>query len=255
MTRFVILGRTAVASDDFLLDDVPGTSGRLDVGLRCVRAALLVSHGLRRDVIVYLVLGGGPRGPRTLRIRGDEVKFLRPDERSLAVLARKVLASRVDEAVDGFHDVKPGVAVARGGVDAVLATEVDGAALYLLDEQGEDLRQLAAHGRAGGGVGGGMGDGVGGGVGDGVGDGVGGGVGEVGEAGDPGNAREAREAVFFLGDPGGFDDATRAAILARGARPVSVGPVSLHSEDVVTLVTNELDRRFAGAAERARLGL
>ena len=51
--------------------------------------------------------------------------------------------------------------------------------------------------------------------------------------------------VFFIGDPSGFDEATRARLKEAGARPVSVGPVSLHAEDVVTLVSNEIDRRSA----------
>src|SRR5260370_886010 len=62
--RFVVIGQQASASNDFSLDDLPGSSGRLDVLLRCVRAALLVSHGLRRDVVVYLVLLGGRHAPR-----------------------------------------------------------------------------------------------------------------------------------------------------------------------------------------------
>ena len=70
---------------------MPSTSGRLDVLLRSIRAAFLVSHGLRRDVVVYLVLCAGPRAPRVLRIDGRSAKFLRPDERSLAVLLQKSL--------------------------------------------------------------------------------------------------------------------------------------------------------------------
>jgi tRNA (pseudouridine54-N1)-methyltransferase len=195
--RFVVIGREACASDEFLLDDLAGSSGRLDIGLRCVRAALLFSHGLRRDATVDLVLGGGPRAPRIMRIRGAEVKFLRPDERSLAVLARKVLASRADEG-PGFVDVKPGIAVARGGLDRVL-DDVGSAALYVLEEGAPDLRGVPDLGRG--------------------------------------------DQVFFVGDPSGFDDASRALLNDRGARPVSVGPVSLHAEDVVAVVSNELDRR------------
>ena len=87
MRRFVLLGQRATASPDFLLDDLAGTSGRLDVLLRSLRAALLVSHGLRRDTVVYLVLLGGPRAPTSLRFEGANAKFLRPEERSLATLA------------------------------------------------------------------------------------------------------------------------------------------------------------------------
>ena len=68
MIRIAVVGHAAHAAADFSLDDFPGTSGRLDVLARSVRAALLVSHGVRRDVTIYLVLLGGDRAPRTVRI-------------------------------------------------------------------------------------------------------------------------------------------------------------------------------------------
>jgi tRNA (pseudouridine54-N1)-methyltransferase len=139
LRRFVLLCRAASASEDFLLDDLPGTSGRLDVALRCIRASLLVSHGLRRDVTTYVVLGGGPRAPRVLRVSGADARFLRPDERSLAVLARKVLASRADEGTDGFVEVRPGIALARGGLEDVLR-DLGGAAPFVLERAGVDVR-------------------------------------------------------------------------------------------------------------------
>ena len=117
--RFVVLGRTATASGDFSLDDLPSSSGRLDVLLRCVRAALLVSHGVRRDAIVYLVLGGGPDAPRALRVHGGAASFVRPDERSLARAVRKVLATAPDGPA--FADRGHGFALAQGGLDAVLS--------------------------------------------------------------------------------------------------------------------------------------
>ena len=128
MRRLVIVGQRALASPEFLLEDVAGTSGRLDVLLRALRAALLVSHGLRADSVAYLVLLGGPRAPRTLRFEGASARFLRPDEHNLAVLVRKVLAGRtpterypaVGPAVRGFAPFRAGIALAEGGLDAVL---------------------------------------------------------------------------------------------------------------------------------------
>jgi tRNA (pseudouridine54-N1)-methyltransferase len=190
----VVVGRSAVAGDEFLLDDLPGTSGRLDVLVRCVRAALLTSHGLRRDVVVYLVLLGGPRAPRTLRVDGATAKFVRPDERALATLIKKSLATHADEDREGFIEVRPGIAIARGGVDVVLRDAGDRPS-YLLEEGATDIRSAAL----------------------------------------------ADDAIFFIGDHAGFDDATRAALAARG-RTIAVGPVSLHSDDVVTLIANEIDR-------------
>lgn len=98
-----------------------------------MRAALLVSHGLRRDTVVYLVLLGGPEAPRTLRVDGAAVKFLRPDERSLAVLAQKALSD--PRQGDGFVEVRPGVSGARAAASTALG-DLGACALYLLEEGG-----------------------------------------------------------------------------------------------------------------------
>lgn len=198
---FVVIGARATASPDFRLADLPGTSGRLDVLLRCVRAALLVSHGLRRDAVVYLVLLGGPVAPRTVRIDGAAVRFLRPDERSLALLVQKALAA--PRAGDGFVEVRSGVAVVDGGVDAVLL-DLGECTVYVLDERGDDLREAAL----------------------------------------------AAQGAFVLGDHRGFDEASRARLDALGARRISVGPRSVHADDVVAIVSNELDRRDAAPGAR-----
>jgi tRNA (pseudouridine54-N1)-methyltransferase len=200
--RFVVVCSRATASGEFLLDDLPGTSGRLDVGLRCIRAALLFSHGLRRDAVVYLVLRGGPRAPRVLRITGREARFLRPDERSLAVLVQKALACGDDES-SGFVDVRPGVAVARGDVEHVL-TDLGAATPYVLEKGAPDLRDAKGLGGA--------------------------------------------DVAFVLGDHVGLDEATRSRLTAIGAQPLGVGPVAVHAEDAITIVSNELDRRESDSA-------
>jgi DNA adenine methylase len=201
MRRFVVIGQKASASGDFLIDDVPGTSGRLDVLLRCVRASLLVSHGLRRDAVVYLVLQGGPRAPRVVRVTGADAKFVRPDERSLAILVKKTLASEADASAEGFVEVRPGIALARGGLDAVLA-DVGASASYLLEEGAPDLRDM----------------------------------GDLAQG----------DATFFVGDHLGIDAAARERLVAAGARPVGLGPVSLHAEDAIAVVSSEMDRRGPG---------
>lgn len=195
--RFVVIGRRAVASGEFSLDDLPSTSGRMDVLLRCVRASFLVSHGLRRDTVVYLVLLGGPRAPRTLRIDGGAVRFVRPDERALANMVQKALA--IPTSGEGFVEVKPGISVAEGGLEAVLGDVGPGAA-YVLREHGEDIRAVAL---------------------------------------DP------VAPVVFVGDDLDLDEASSAALEAHGALELSLGPISVHADDAITLVQNELDRAAA----------
>jgi tRNA (pseudouridine54-N1)-methyltransferase len=198
--RFIVIGQRALASPEFLLDDLAGTSGRLDILLRCLRAALMVSHGVRTDTIVYLVLLGGPRAPRTLRFEGAHARFLRPDERSLAVLARKLLAADRDPARGlAFVPLKIGIWLAEEGLGAVIA-DLDGATPYVLEEGAADVR---------------------------------------------GAAIDLHDAAFFLGDHLGIDAPSRAQLSHLGAIPLGLGPVSLHAEDAVAIVANELDRRDA----------
>jgi len=198
--RFVVIGQKARASTDFLLVDIPSTSGRLDVLLRCLRAALLVSHGVRRDTVVYLCLLGLPEAPRTLRFDGAAARYLRPDERSLATVVKKALATQAAEG-GGFVEVRNGVAIADGGWDAVRDAVGDSPS-YLLEEGAADIREQA-------------------------------------------DLRP--DAVFVLGDHVGLEATLRSELIECGAIPISVGPTSLHSEDVITLITNELDRRAARA--------
>lgn len=203
MRRFVIVGQRASASPEFSLEDLPSSSGRLDVLLRCLRAALLVSHGLRRDTVVYLVLEGGDSAPRTLRFDGATARFVRPDERSLALLVQKTLAA-FTATQPGFVEVREGVAAMAGGVSELLPElALAPGASFVLEESARDLRTFASYGES---------------------------------------------PLFFVGDHLGFDAATRAALSAFGAAPVGVGPLSIHAEDAISVMVNELDRREFGAS-------
>ncbi len=198
LRRFIVVGQGADASGAFLLDDFPGTSGRLDVLGRCIRAALLISHGLRMDVELVLVLKGSG-GPKAIRIDGRRVRFLRPDERRAAILLKKATSHGL-RPEDGWFEWRPGISIAVGGLELALAL-APASVLHVLERQGPDIREAETIG-----------------------------TGDV---------------TFVIGDHHGFSGGDRALLAERGARPVSVGPVDLHAEDVVTLIGNELDRRAA----------
>ena len=98
-----------------------------------------------------------------------------------------------------FVHIRPGVAVAVGGVDAVLADLGRlGPNAYLLEEGAPDLRDIVA---------------------------------------------PPSDVVVFVGDHHGFDVTTQEHLVAHGIIPIGVGPVSIHADDAITLVCNELDRR------------
>lgn len=194
MRRFAVVGHHAPTSPDFSLEDLAGSAGRLDILVRCVTAALHVSHGLRRDTAITLLLQGPPGVPRALRFIGSELRGLNPDERSTAARIRNALEyeGRLE------REVSPGL---HAGAFTLAEFVQNGSPLLVLDEQGKDIRDLAF----------------------------------------------PPEPTFLLSDHEGLTDAERAIAGGPGALAVSVGPKSLHADQVITLVHNELDRRGHGS--------
>mgnify|MGYP000011692309 CR=1 FL=1 len=136
--NFLIIGHRAHTAPDWKLDDLCGGGGRLDVLVRCVTAALWVSHGLRRDTDVWLLLQGPPAPPVAIHFCGATVRYLNPDERSTAALVRNGLVKlRNRDSVEA----SPGVTLHRIGLAELLARLPPA---VLLDEAGDPLGVLVA---------------------------------------------------------------------------------------------------------------
>jgi len=133
MTSFAIVGHLARTDGFFSLNDLPGSSGRMDVLCRCVNSTLFLSHDIRRDTNCFLILYGEPTAPKTIRFSGTVVRSLSPDERSAAALIKKALELPVGSE---FRDAAPGVSVRRGGLERLMK-EYEFA---VLDEKGGDIR-------------------------------------------------------------------------------------------------------------------
>jgi tRNA (pseudouridine54-N1)-methyltransferase len=138
MKRFVVVGHTAATTGDFKLEDMAGGAGRLDILLRCVNSTFFLSHGIRRDAEIYLVLQGGTSAPRTIRIIGSEVRYLNPDERSTGALIRNALVKRL-----GQEEMRssPGIYISRRSFQQVLDDLASVSRLIYLKEDGADVRE------------------------------------------------------------------------------------------------------------------
>jgi tRNA (pseudouridine54-N1)-methyltransferase len=138
MRQFIVLGHTAPTGPDFELDDLAGGAGRLDVLCRCVNSAFFLSHGLREDVRVYLVL----QDEVTIRLEGTELRYMSPDERNIAALLSQALEGR--ESVIGQSEVEstPGIYVSNRGFKSVLKTAGAEGTVVELHEEGEPLSSL-----------------------------------------------------------------------------------------------------------------
>ncbi|OGS57119.1 MAG: tRNA (pseudouridine(54)-N(1))-methyltransferase TrmY [Euryarchaeota archaeon RBG_19FT_COMBO_56_21] len=138
MRRFIVIGHRAITSADFKLDDLCGSTGRLDILLRCVNSAFFLSHGIRRDVEISLMLLGEPNPPKTIRINGSEVKYLNPDERSTAALIRNALLQKGE----GERKCSPGIFVSERSYEEVLSNISKESKVYYLKEDGDDIRKV-----------------------------------------------------------------------------------------------------------------
>jgi tRNA (pseudouridine54-N1)-methyltransferase len=138
MRRFVVIGHRAVTSGDFKLDDLAGGTGRLDVLLRCINSAFFLSHNIRRDTEIHLILQGPPHPPKTVRLVGSELKYLNPDERSTAALVRNALLQKVAAE----ERSSPGIYVSNRSYRDVLSLVPKGEQIVYLREDGTDVREF-----------------------------------------------------------------------------------------------------------------
>ncbi|WP_058992693.1 tRNA (pseudouridine(54)-N(1))-methyltransferase TrmY [Haloarcula sp. CBA1127] len=139
MRQFVIIGHDAPTTPEFSLDDLAGAAGRLDVLCRCVTSAFFLSHAIREDVRVHLVLSD----EYTVTFEGSDLRRLNPDERSTAALIRKALEER-EEAIGHIPvETSPGVSLTRRGFEGTLDDVARRGTVVKLHEDGDPIVGLA----------------------------------------------------------------------------------------------------------------
>jgi tRNA (pseudouridine54-N1)-methyltransferase len=136
--RYIVIGHRATTSGSFKLDDLCGGTGRLDVLLRCINSAFFLSHTIRRDVEVFLVLLGQPSPPKTIRLVGNELKYLNPDERSTGALVRNALMQKITEE----EKSSPGIYVSNRSHKELFSNLSKDTEVVYLKEDGADIRTV-----------------------------------------------------------------------------------------------------------------
>ena len=139
MPAFVVIGKKVCTDGRFSLNDLTGSTGRLDVLLRCINSSFMLSNDIRRDIDLYLVLQGEPDAPKTLLLRGSELKYLNPDERATSALVKNALMKKNIE--QDWAKSTPGIYVARRDFDGVL-DELQGKRIVYLKEDGQFLKDI-----------------------------------------------------------------------------------------------------------------
>ena len=124
---FSRLGRTDSAFSN--LHD----AGRLDIVHECIVAGLFLSHGLRRDVTFHAVLNGPPNPPLHIQINGETLYDVRTDVGTWQSILRKVIAGK-------SH---PGISRSKIGFEALLKSKVENRTVYVLEEGGKNITEIA----------------------------------------------------------------------------------------------------------------
>jgi len=132
MRQFVVVGHDAPTTPDFALDDLAGAAGRLDVLCRCVTSAFFLSHAIRDETRVHLVLADS----FTVTFEGSDLRRLNPDERSTAALIRGALERREDAIGHQPVESSPGVSIRRRGFETTLDALTPATTLVHLHEDG-----------------------------------------------------------------------------------------------------------------------
>jgi tRNA pseudouridine-54 N-methylase len=107
--------------------------------VNCVRSSLFTSYGLRRDsnLILYPV----DQGEKLIRIEGEKLRYMGPNERSISILlsisAKKLLSRNV------VHDQvsSPGITIIKKDLLSSIGGRENSLLLYQ-DREGLDLRMV-----------------------------------------------------------------------------------------------------------------
>ena len=136
LRRFAIIGHRAPSSGKINLNDLAGSSGRLDVLSRAVNTALFLSHGIRDDSQVILHLLGGPGPARRIFFEGKNVRGLHPDERAIAGQIGRALKEPVP-AIGQKSELHSGFYHSGGTLEQTLAEwRKEGVSTFVLDAEG-----------------------------------------------------------------------------------------------------------------------
>lgn len=139
MRSFLIIGNDAV-TEPFSLNDIPG-AGRMDILCRCVSQALFLSHSIRKDVEIFLLLLGKPDPPKAIRIVSNEIRRMSPDERNIAGHIRRALGVKLAK---NWTETNSGIFVARKSLEELLSELSKRYSVYYLREDGREIDEVVS---------------------------------------------------------------------------------------------------------------
>jgi tRNA (pseudouridine54-N1)-methyltransferase len=106
MRTFVLYACKGKTDENFSLESLPSSGGRMDLVARFITSTMFISHKMRQDTRVFVVLNGEPNPPVTIEI-SPIVRKIGVDERSVGLWIKKLLAELgTGKAVQMYNGLK-----------------------------------------------------------------------------------------------------------------------------------------------------
>lgn len=136
MREFIYYSSKARTSGNFNLDELM-KAGRMDIVCNVIIACFFLSHKLREDVHLHLVLCGQPSPPRHLEFISN--KDMPISKKDVAGLIKRMLYKCQPEKK---KEVFPGCFIEKKGfIQLVKELEENGKRVLILDKNGVDIRK------------------------------------------------------------------------------------------------------------------
>jgi tRNA (pseudouridine54-N1)-methyltransferase len=144
MREFVYYSKNARTSGNFDLSDLM-KAGRMDIACQIAIMAFFLSHKLRDDVKLHLIFDGGPDPPKHLELypgknieeKGERIDISKKD---VAGLLKKMLY-KYKQGMK--NEIAPGYSIEKKSFEKVIEELYEGGKeIYLMDDNGKDIREL-----------------------------------------------------------------------------------------------------------------
>jgi tRNA (pseudouridine54-N1)-methyltransferase len=141
--RAFVLWTRAVTTSNFNLKDLPSSGRRMDLVARCIIASLWLSHKLREDTRIYVVLNGPPEPPKTV-LFDSSINRISPDERSIAIWIKKALEYAERKGVQKeWISLENNIKIStKSFQDVIRELKEEGCNFYVLHERGKFIEEV-----------------------------------------------------------------------------------------------------------------
>ena len=140
--EFIVRALKARTDPFFNLNDLPGSGGRMDLVARCVSSALFVSHKVRKNNVIHVVLEGPSRPPKIVSFYGESIRKVFPDERNIASHIKIALKEGLNLKSGEEKIVSPGIKIAKKSWESLVREKMKESIVYYLHPKGSNIRDV-----------------------------------------------------------------------------------------------------------------